>query len=144
MWKLARWTCPSLASSVWADRAGEKDQALHPRPRLNLFCFSRRAMVTGACPRAFLLEFFTDDPLSYRLTSSNHRSCNQTRVNTNIFPACASDTIMLLMPNEDGLCFSFRGGKSEPILLFFSLYKESESCKNVCVINYIALFFLSL
>lgn len=143
MRKLARWTCPSLASSIWADRAGEKDQALHPRPRLNLFCFSRRAMVTGACPRAFLLEFFTDDPLSYRLTSSNHRACNQTRVDTNIFPACASDTIMLLMSNEDGLCFSLP--EENQNLLFFSLYKESESCKSVVrVINYVALFSLSL
>lgn len=52
------------AASIWADRAREKDQALHPRPRLNLFCFSRRATVTGACPRAFLLEFFIDDPRS--------------------------------------------------------------------------------
>lgn len=46
------------------DRAGEKDQALHPRPCLNLFCFCCRAAVTGASPRAFLLEFFTDDLLS--------------------------------------------------------------------------------
>lgn len=52
--------CRGAAASIWADRAGEKDQAFHPRPRLNLFCFSRR--VTGAFLRAFLLEFFTDDP----------------------------------------------------------------------------------
>lgn len=49
------------APGIWA--AGEKDQALHPRPCLNLFRFSRGAAVTGASPRAFLLEFFTDDPL---------------------------------------------------------------------------------
>jgi len=60
------------AASIWADRAGEKDQALHPRPRLNLFCFSRRAAVTGACPRAFLLEFFGNAPLSGKFSSNYH------------------------------------------------------------------------
>lgn len=61
------------ATSIWADRAGEKDQALHPRPCLNLFCFSRRATVTGACSRAFLLEFFTDDrPLRFLANSYPH------------------------------------------------------------------------
>jgi len=66
--------CRDAAASIWADRAREKDQAFHPRPRLNLF--SRRATVTGACSRAFLLEFFTDDrPLRFLANSYPHHMC---------------------------------------------------------------------
>lgn len=89
-------------------------------------------VVTGACPRAFLLEFFTDDPRSALLqilASSNHRACNQTHVDTNIFPARFSpppspDTFTLLMSNEDGLYFSSprRKIRTRSYCIFFLLY----------------------
>lgn len=64
--------CCGAATSIWTDRTGEKDQALHPRPCLNLFCFSRRATVTGACPKAFLLEFFNDSQWIFYSPINSH------------------------------------------------------------------------
>jgi len=87
----------TAVASIWADRAREKDQALHPRPRLNLFCFSHRAMVTGACPRAFLLEFFTDDPRSVFLQTYIFESSHVYQItNSNIF---SLNTNILLTSN---------------------------------------------